>query len=126
MGQVAGTLKSVSINGRKFSPPEDVAISMQIGGYDNDVKLNGDKSLRLLKTSMPGKITGIQVACDHTLEDHEFLIGLKDKNEFFDLAVELMSGTIYVGRHQIVGELTEASDTAILAFDTAGSKLTRQ
>jgi hypothetical protein len=114
----SGTLKSISLNARSFSVPDDCDVNIDLGGYENEIKRNGDGSDRQVKTMKPGGISGVQViGGDDVLE---YIHGIKQQNEFADVALELVGGRQYSGRVQISGQLQESSMNGVISFDLAG------
>ena len=101
MTAIGGSLESVIINGRFFAVAADADTQRNIGGYSNEVLVNGDGSARMTKTRIPWKKEGISLEVDDTRGDHEFLQNSANLNDFFPLVVTYTSGISYQGTGQI-------------------------
>ena len=74
MGAIAGAFQSVSINGREFQASGDASAPKKLGGYENEILINGNqKTHRTLKTPIPWSVTGMQIEVNAELGDLEFL-----------------------------------------------------
>jgi len=127
MTAVGGPLVSLTLAGRPFSPDEAAEITLQLGGDNNDVLMNGDKTGRLSKTIMPWTADGIAIDNDHEKKDHEFIQDLANRRSFFPVVLGLASGALYQGDGQITGEISGASRSATTTFSLKGTgTLTQQ
>jgi len=122
-----GSIEEVSIAGRAFAVPADNEAQIGVGGFSNEVQLNGNGTGRLIKTRVPNKVDGLLVEIDHSNGDLEFLQERADSSDFFVFSITLADGTIYQGVSQIVDEVLGSSQTATAAVSIQGpQKLTRQ
>lgn len=105
MGKASGPAESVIVAGRTFVCDAGADVEVTLGGYSNEVKPNGDGSVRVVKTREVGKIEGLSVVVDPDRGDMEFL---KEKQDSFDqipFTLTLCSGVVYSGE----GQITERS-----------------
>lgn len=100
----SGCIESIVINGRRFTCDAEDACSITYGGFNNEVKPNGDGSNRLVKSRHAGKIEGLNIITDNSRDDQEFLQESQDSLEFFDVSATEIDGTVLGGKMQ----LTEA------------------
>ena len=127
MTAVGGSVISISFNGRQFSAPTDADYARKLGGFENDLQSNGDGTGRIIKTRVPGLLSGIVVAIDDSQSDQEFLQQIADSNILSQVVVEFADGEVYTGQGIIIGELTKASNPTTAAFDFAvQGKLVKQ
>lgn len=127
MSQTGGSIESVTLDGRTFSPTSDADTNRKLGGYENDVQANGDGTARMIKTRIPWGVDGLSVAIDDQNGDHEFLQALADGKAFFPLTVSYVSGAIWQGDGQIVGELQFSNQNAVATMGLMGTgKFTKQ
>jgi len=127
MAMVGGSIREISLAGRSVSIAEDAEISRAIGGDNNEVLMNGDKTGRLIKTLVPWKEDGVVIACDDDLEMQEFIQGLADRNDFFPITTGYANGSIWQGDGQIVGEIVYSSKQTTVTVNLAGTgELTQQ
>lgn len=127
MTAVGGPVESVSFNGRYFTAPHDVEVNRKIGGFQNEVQPNGDKTARLIKSIVAASIDGLTVAVDDFLEDHEYLQNLTNLNDFFDFTITYSSGAVWSGRMQITGDLQYSNANATCTCSLMGTEtLTQQ
>lgn len=115
-----GSVESVSLRGRIFSVPADADIQRKLGGFENEVQMNGDGSARIVKTRIPSMIGGLQVTIDDTRGDEEYLTELKNGRDFFPFSITYASGVTYAGQVMIVGEVTTASQNTTATMDLNG------
>lgn len=127
MSAVGGPIQEVSLNGRIFPVAADADVTRKVGGFENEHSPNGDGSGRTLKTRVGWSVTGFQLELDDARGDHEFLQDLADLNTNYACAITYVSGAVWQGTGQIVGELTGSSQNATGAVGLAGpGKLVQQ
>lgn len=127
MASTGGSVESISLNGRIFAVAGDVEINRKLGGFENEIEMNGDGSARLIKNRIANSLDGVVVSCDDDRADHEYVQELSDGNDFFTIAITYASGITYQGLTQITGELQHSSQKATLTFSTMGpGQLTKQ
>lgn len=127
MPAVGGPLVDFNIGGRSIAPDEAAEVNFQLGGDNNDVLMNGDKSGRLIKTIVPWSADGIVLKNDHDKEDQEYLQDIANRKAFASITFGLASGAIYQGDGQITGEIVASSKNATVSFAVKGTgTLTQQ
>lgn len=102
---VGGPFESHVIDGRRFVCDSDDDAQIQIQGYSNEIKINGDGTQRLLKGRTPGTIEGTNLCYDPANGDDDFLIERKDKKEMLNYSGTEIDGTVWSGLVQITGDL---------------------
>jgi hypothetical protein len=123
----SGSIQEITLKSRRFPVAADADGSRKLGGFENEVQANGDGSVRLVKTRVPLKFDGLQVEIDDGKGDQEFLQGLADSNELFELTVTLVSGNTYQGVGQITGEIVFSTQSGTATLTLEGqAKLTIQ
>ena len=127
MTAIGGPIVELTLSGRYFSVAEDAESNRKLGGFENEVSMNGDGTGRLVKSRVSWSADGLTVSCDDFNEDHEFLQSLADRNDFFAITVGYASGAIFQGTGQITGEIAFSSkqSTATVALQGTGT-LTKQ
>jgi len=127
MTAIGGPIDSLSLSGRPFSVAEDAESNRKLGGFENEVLMNGDNTARLSKTLVPWSADGLAISCDDSKGDQEFLQSLADRNDFFAITVGYVDGSIFQGDGQIVGEIPKASKASTITIGLAGTgKFTKQ
>jgi len=127
MGATGGSIESLTLAGREFPAAADVDVQRKLGGFENEVQPNGDGTTRTIKTRVPWSLSGAQVEIDDDRGDQEFLQDLTDRKEDFPCSATYVSGAVYQGTGQIVGENPASSQSATAAIDLMGpGKLTKQ
>lgn len=123
MGGVGGPISELTLKGRYFSVAEDAESNRKLGGFENEVSMNGDGTARLIKTRVPWGADSLTVDCDDENKDQEFLQNLADTKEFFAITVGYASGSIFQGNGQITGEIAFSSKkaTATVALQGTGT-----
>jgi hypothetical protein len=123
MAGIGGPIADLTLNGRYFSVAEDAESNRKIGGFENEVQMNGDGTGRLIKTLVPWGADGLTVNVDDENGDQEFLQNLANLNDFFPITVGYVSGAIWQGNGQTVGELAYSSKnaTATVALQGTGT-----
>lgn len=101
----SGCVESIVINGRRFTCDAEDKCSVTLGGFDNEVKPNGDGTNRLIKSRHAGKIEGLNVIVDNSKDDQEFLQESQDSLEFFDVSATEIDGTVLGGKMQLTESL---------------------
>ena len=117
-----GSIESVTLKGRIFAVAADAESQRKLGGFENDIEMNGDGSGRLIKTRMSWLLDGLALSIDDTLGDLEFLQALANENAVFTCLITYASGISYSGEGQITGEVQNSSQktTAPITLNGAG------
>ena len=127
MAAVGGSIESVTLDGREFGVAADAEAQRKLGGWENEVQMNGNGTGRLVKTRTPLSIDGLTLDTDDDRGDQEFMQELADRNDFFPIAVTFASGNTYQGVAQIVGDLQASSQSAMTTANFMGpGNLTKQ
>lgn len=121
MTAVGGPIDNITLRGRYFSVSEDAESNRKIGGFENEVQMNGDGTGRLIKTRVPWGNDGVTVACDDDNGDQEYLQTLANENGFWEITVGYVSGAIWQGDGQIVGEIAYSSKNATASVALQGT-----
>ncbi len=120
MPAICGSVVSLTLEGRQFAVSADADAQLDLGGWNNTIMPNGNGTARLQKLRGQWKITGLNVSIDNSREDHEYIQGLKDKFDFFAIAIELTDGTVYQGSGQITSETMQSVQNGTLAMELSG------
>lgn len=127
MPAIAGSMESITIDGRSFAVTADADVARKLGGFENAVESNGDGTARTVKTRVPWSLAGVVIEIDDTQSDQEFLQNLQDSNRDVPVTGTYVSGTTYQGTGQIVGEVVFNNQSSSASLDLSGSgKLTPQ
>ena len=127
MPAVGGPMSSFSVDGRSFSVAADADVNRDIGGDNNEIQSNGDKTARIVKAAVPWKVEGISASVDDFLEDHEFLQQIADTSDFHTLRFNFASGAVWQGSGTISGELKYSAANTTMPLEFSGEKtLTQQ
>lgn len=127
MAAVGGSIESVTLNGRRFAVAADAESQRKLGGWENEVRANGDGGARMIKTRVPLMIDGLTLEVDDSRGDHEFLQSIADGNDFVPVAITYASGVTMQGTATITGEMQVSSQNATAAVTLSGpGVLTRQ
>lgn len=101
MAAVGGPVESITISGRNFVCDSEDDVSITPKGFTNEVKQNGDGTVRLVKSWHVGSIEGLNIAIDEEAGDFDFLKEIQDKFEFVSVQCTLVNGIVYNGKMQI-------------------------
>lgn len=97
-----GAIESIVINGRRFTCDAEDEPSVELGGYNNEVKANADGTSRVTKTRVVGSITGLNLVMDLDRGDPDFIKETKDDLEMVAVTATLVDGSLISGEAQIV------------------------
>lgn len=122
MAAIGGPIQSVSVRGRLFAVAADADGNRKLGGYENEVKANGDGTARMIKTRVPWSVMGLKLAIDDAKNDQEFLKSIADGNDYVPLVFNFVSGLSYQASGQLVGEInfSNQDSTAEVGFSGPG------
>jgi hypothetical protein len=104
-----GSIQEVSIGARVFSVAADAEGTRKLGGFESEIKMNGDASSREILTRVAWSITGLVLSCDETRADQDFIqdcsdgIG-SDKDGYFPITITDAGGFTRRGRGKPNGE----------------------
>lgn len=122
-----GSIESVGLAGRTFSVAADADSNRKLGGWENELQMNGDGTGRSIKTRVGWLIDGLTLSIDDLRGDQEYLQDLKDRKDFYPIDITYASGAVYSGLGQVTGEEQASSMSTTSAVTLAGpGKLTRQ
>lgn len=121
MPAIGGPIIELTLSGRYYSVAEDAESNRKLGGFENEVPMNGDGTGRLVKTRVAWGADGLTVACDDFNDDQQFLQSLSDRNDFFAITVGYASGSIFQGNGQITGEIAFSSKNATATVALMGT-----
>jgi len=102
----SGPAESISLAGRRFVCNNEDDVSIQLHGFTNETQMHGDGSSHVAKSRKPGVIDSINVYIDPQRDDLEYLQGLANRMETFDVSITLVDGIVYSGSMQLVGDST--------------------
>jgi len=121
MPAIAGSMESITIDGRSFAVTADADTARKLGGFENEVLSNGDGTARTVKTRVPWSLTGVVIEIDDTAGDQEFLQALQNSNRNVPITGTYVSGVTYQGTGQIVGEVVFNNQSSTASLDLSGS-----
>ncbi len=121
MPAIGGSLVEVNLDGRLFAIAADADSNRKLGGSENEFQANGNGTGRLIKTTTGWSLDGIAIEIDDDRGDEEYVQGLQNSNEFFDIYLTYASGKTYQGVGQIVGETPTSSQNATKPIALMGS-----
>lgn len=120
MAAIGGSIESLTLDGREFPVAADAEAQRKLGGFENEVEMNGDSSARLIKTRVPLMIEGVVIQIDDDRGDNEYVQGLADRNDFFPIVITYASGNSYQGTAQMTGDLQSSSQKATMPITLMG------
>lgn len=126
MAAVGGPIESISIDGRNFAVAADADSNRKIGGSENDVQPNGNKTARIIKSAVSWKLDGLTLSVDDFLGDHEFLQDIADKKDFSIIKISYASGAVWQGSGTITGEMQFSSQNTVAAVEFMGTGILTQ
>jgi len=121
MPAIAGSIESITLDGRSFAVTADADTSRKLGGFENEVQSNGDGTTRAVKTRVPWSLTGVVIEIDDTAGDQEFLQALQNSNRNVPVTATYVSGISYQATGQVVGEVVFNNQSSTASLDLSGS-----
>lgn len=115
-----GSAESISIAGRNFAVDAEADLTMDLGGFSNEKKPNGNKSSRTIKMRKLWSIEGLAIAIDFDQGDLEFLQEIADKSEDVAIAVTLVANVTYSGTGTITGDIKVSTQNATATISVGG------
>lgn len=120
MATVGGSIRQISIRGRIFAVPSDVDAQRKLGGDENEVQTNGDRTSRIIKTIVAWALSSLTVSVDDSRGDQEFLQDVANSSKFSVITVTFASGITWEGEGIITEELNYSSQSATAAIALMG------
>ena len=121
MPAIAGSMESITIDGRSFAVTADADTARKLGGFENEVQPNGDGTARTVKTRVPWALTGVVVEIDDTQGDQEFLQALQNSYRNVPITATYVSGRVYQATGQVIGEVVFNNQSSTASLDLSGS-----
>ena len=97
-----GPLESITIKGRRFAIDGEVDAALALAGYSNEVKPNGDRTVRLVKSVKVGRLNTIPIVMDDSRDDEDFIQSVMDELNLVDVSATDVNGNVWSGSAQIV------------------------
>ncbi len=124
---IGGPLESLTLSGRTFAVASDNDAGRAIGGYNNEISMNGDGSSRTLKTRVPWTLGGINISVDDLNQDNEYIQNLADSKSDFAISGTFASGAIFQGAGQITDSIEFSNLSSTCTVSVSGPfKFTQQ
>lgn len=120
MPAVGGSIQSISIRGRLFAVASDADANKQLGGFTNEVGMNGNGTARKLMTRVPWSIDGLEIEVNAEQADAEFLQEVADLLDFVDITITYADGTTYEATGTVTDEIQSSSASATAAISLGG------
>lgn len=120
MSGLGGSIESISIRNRLFAVASDADATRKLGGFENEIQLNGDGTARQVKTRVPWMLGGLTVDIDDDRADQEFLKEIQDGKGFVPITITFVSGTTYQAKGQITEAVDYSSQNATASVSLAG------
>lgn len=117
---VGGSIEGISIRGRLFPVASDAEANKKLGGFENEVRANGDGTARLVKTRVPWSIDGLQIEISDARADHEYLQEIVDGLDFVPITMTLASGVTYQATGMVTDEVQSSSQNATASITLSG------
>lgn len=125
---IGGSIKECSIRGRVFPVRGDADAKRVLGGYQNEVRPNGDgrSAVKVMKATS-WSISGLTLHVDDIRGDQEFLEEVAASHDYVPITLTLASDVTYQGLGTITDEYSFSTESSSVEVTLAGpGKLTRQ
>jgi hypothetical protein len=116
-----GPIESITIKGRRFACDGEDSAKIQLGGFNNELKPNGDGTPRQIKSRKLATISDLNPKIDPANGDLEYLQEIQNGFEMADTAITLVDGTVYSGAMQITDEVEYDAKEGTAGLSMAGS-----
>lgn len=116
-----GPIESITLKGRRFAVDAESDLDLNLGGFTNEVKPNGDGSQRIVKSRRLASVKGGALAVDNDRSDNEFLQEVADETTGVDTDVTLVDGTVYSGTMAISNEFIYKTMDGICEVELTGT-----
>ena len=126
MSSIGGSTTEITLNGRPFSVDSEADLGKKLQGFENEMKANGNGTLRQIKKRVPQMLDGVNISIDNALNDYEFLRDLNDSFNLADITIAEPDGTFWAGQVQITGEFKEQSQEKTMELTFMGQNIRRQ
>lgn len=115
-----GSIQDVSIRARLFAVAADTGPKLDLGGFENELEMNGDSTVRTIKKRKQWRKEGLKLTIDHDRADLEFLQEVADDKKHVAITMTCVDGTTYAATGTIVGEIAEDTMSATCEVTLAG------
>lgn len=127
MSSVGGSIEEVSIKGRRFAVTADADSNRKLGGFENEIQMNGDGTARTVKTRVGWQVDGLTLDVSDDRADQEFLQSIADRQGHVEMTVTYASGVTCSGKGTITGEVQFSSQSTTAPVTLGGGgKFTQQ
>jgi hypothetical protein len=120
MSAIGGSIESVTIANRNFSVAADADGQRKLGGFENEIQVNGDGTARKVMTRVAWMVSGLTLSVDDGNGDHEFLQERADAKVYDPISITYASGKTYSGTGTVSGEMQVGSQAQTLSVDLSG------
>lgn len=116
-----GSIESITIKGRRFAVDAEADMELNLGGFINEVKPNGDGSSRTIKSRRLAMAKGGALSVDNDRGDNEFLQEVANETSGVDVDITLVDGTVYSGNMSISGEFSYKTKDSLCEIELTGT-----
>jgi len=101
----SGSVESFTLGGRRFPVAADANVTINLGGFNSEVQMNGDGTHRIVQTPVAANVSSLTAVIDLGRGDLEFLLERKNDLGEADFSVTFRDGTVYAGSMKIVDDV---------------------
>lgn len=117
----SGSIQEVTIKNRRFSVSADADSNRKLGGFESELRMNGDGTGQKKMTRVAFKIDGLQLDVLDIRGDHEFLQGIANSPELDPVTITYVSGATWQGTGTVTGEVQYSSQNGTASVTLEGS-----
>lgn len=122
MGVRGGDIRQFTINGRTFGVQTEANVSVDKGGFTNELTVNGNGTSHITQRRKPAGIGDCPVSIDDAVQDLEFLQDIQNAGDAVPVTLSLASGVTYSGALVLVGDLMKVSGDGTLTLEMKGER----
>lgn len=116
----SGSIQEVTIKSRRFSVAADADSNRKLGGFESELRMNGDGTAQKKMTRVGFKLDGLTLDVIDGRGDQEFLQGIADSPDMEPVTITYVSGATYQGVGTITGELAYSSQNGTCGVTLEG------
>ena len=117
---VGGSMKEVSIRGRIFAVASDGDANIDLGGYEAEVRANGNGTARKILLRKPWLFENVVLSIDDNQGDQEFLQEVENSTDFVDITVTYVNDVVYGGSGTVTGKIAKSTQAGTATLSLSG------
>ncbi len=115
-----GSVRDINLAGRTFAVAADSDGNIDLGGFNSESQVNGNRTTRKVLTAMPWSVADLNISLDPDRNDQQYIQNIVNQAKDVPFSVTLVDGKVYQGSGLPEGEIKWSTQTGTAPIGFAG------